>query len=43
LRSREVSVGALTEYDSFGGRFAFEPLFTCRLNAFSGIYLGDAG
>jgi hypothetical protein len=38
--NREVSVRVVTEYDGFDDRFAFEPLFTCRLNAFSVIYLG---
>ncbi len=40
--SREVSVRIVTEYDSFDDRFAFEPLLTCRLNAFSVLYLGMA-
>jgi hypothetical protein len=38
--SREMSVRVVTEYDSFDDRFAFEPLLTYRLNAFSVIYLG---
>ena len=40
--SREASVRVVTEYDSFDDRFAFEPLLTYRLNAFSVLYLGVA-
>jgi hypothetical protein len=40
--SREASVRVVTEYDSFDDRFAFEPLLTYRLNAFSVLYLGMA-
>lgn len=38
--TRQISVRLVTEYDSFDDRLAFEPLLTCRLNAFSVIYLG---
>jgi len=40
--NREASVRVVTEYDSFGDRFAFEPLLTYRLNAFSVLYVGMA-
>ncbi len=40
--TREVSVRVVTEVDNFDDRFAFEPLLTCRLNAFSVLYLGMA-
>jgi hypothetical protein len=38
--NREASVRIVTEYDNFDERFAFEPLLTYRLNAFSVFYLG---
>ncbi len=38
--NREASLRLVTEYDSFDERFAFEPLLTYRLNAFSVFYLG---
>jgi hypothetical protein len=38
--TREVSMRVVAEYDSFDESLAFEPLLTCRLNAFSVLYLG---
>lgn len=40
--SREASVRLVTEYNDLDQRFAFEPLLTYRLNAFSLLYLGMA-
>jgi len=38
--TREASLRIVTEYDDFAEVFAFEPLLTYRLNAFSVFYLG---
>ncbi len=40
--NREGAVRLVVEYDKFDHRFAFEPLLTYRLNAFSVLYLGIA-